>query len=77
MLSWLRRARYVHDHPYFFVSSFGHIPNGLERHHANLNTLLQTSLTQVLGLPLTEDAYLKYSNELAFAYYRDVMVGRG
>lgn len=37
----------------------------------------QTSLTQVLGLPLTEDAYLKYSNELAFAYYRDVMVGRG
>lgn len=39
--------------------------------------LLQTSLTQVLGLPLTEDAYLKYSNELAFAYYRDVMVGRG
>ncbi|KAI3399012.1 hypothetical protein diail_8039 [Diaporthe ilicicola] len=37
----------------------------------------ETSLTQVLGLPLTEDAYLKYSNELAFAYYRDVMVGRG
>ncbi|KAL2286814.1 hypothetical protein FJTKL_06363 [Diaporthe vaccinii] len=37
----------------------------------------ETSLNQVLGLPLTEDAYLKYSNELAFAYYRDVMVGRG
>lgn len=36
----------------------------------------QTQLSKVLGLPLTEDAYLKYSNELAFAYYRDVMVGR-
>ncbi|KAG8169893.1 hypothetical protein KVR01_000638 [Diaporthe batatas] len=36
----------------------------------------ETTLTQVLGLPLTEDAYLKYSNELAFAYYKDVMVGR-
>lgn len=39
--------------------------------------ILQTQLSKVLGLPLTEDAYLKYSNELAFAYYRDVMVGRG
>ncbi|KUI62218.1 hypothetical protein VP1G_09329 [Cytospora mali] len=37
----------------------------------------ETQLSKVLGLPLTEDAYLKYSNELAFAYYRDVMVGRG
>lgn len=45
--------------------------------HANQILLPQTSLNQVLGLPLTEDAYLKYSNELAFAYYRDVMVGRG
>lgn len=35
----------------------------------------QTHLQDVLGLPLTEDAYLKYSNELAFAYYRNVMVG--
>lgn len=34
-------------------------------------------LSKVLGLPLTEDGYLKYSNELAFAYYKDVMVGRG
>lgn len=39
-------------------------------------SLQQTQLSKVLGLPLTEDAYLKYSNELAFAYYRDVMVGR-
>ncbi|KAK7738554.1 hypothetical protein SLS53_006074 [Cytospora paraplurivora] len=37
----------------------------------------ETQLSKVLGLPLTEDAYLKYSNELAFAYYRDVMIGRG
>lgn len=36
----------------------------------------QTPLSKVLGLPLTEDAYLKYSNELAFVYYRDIMVGR-
>lgn len=40
-----------------------------------LTILLQTELQKVLGLPLTEDAYLKYSNELAFAYYRNVMVG--
>lgn len=40
-----------------------------------LTRLLQTQLQKVLGLPLTEDAYLKYSNELAFAYYRNVMVG--
>ncbi|KAJ9151205.1 Nuclear protein 96-domain-containing protein [Pleurostoma richardsiae] len=33
-------------------------------------------LSNVLGLPLTEDGYLKYSTELAFAYYRDIMVGR-
>lgn len=36
----------------------------------------QAQLSKVLALPLTEDAYLKYSNELAFAYYKDVMVGR-
>lgn len=36
----------------------------------------QTQLSKVLALPLTEDAYLKYSNELALAYYKDVMVGR-
>ncbi|CAN8098434.1 unnamed protein product [Discula destructiva] len=35
----------------------------------------ETRLQKVLSLPLTEDAYLKYSNELAFAYYRNVMVG--
>lgn len=40
-----------------------------------LTILRQTQLQKVLGLPLTEDAYLKYSNELAFAYYRNVMVG--
>lgn len=42
----------------------------------NTNNLTQMQLSRVLGLPLTEDGYLKYSNELAFAYYRDVMVGR-
>lgn len=40
-----------------------------------LTIVRQTELQKVLGLPLTEDAYLKYSNELAFAYYRNVMVG--
>lgn len=41
-----------------------------------LTVACQTQLSKVLALPLTEDAYLKYSNELAFAYYKDVMVGR-
>lgn len=61
----------------FIIILFLFILYDLKRRRANLIFLLQTSLTQVLGLPLTEDAYLKYSNELAFAYYRDVMVGRG
>lgn len=43
--------------------------------NTELTMLLQKYLQKILGLPLTEDAYLKYSNELAFAYYRNVMVG--
>lgn len=49
--------------------------NGIALFDGRLTILVQTQLQKVLGLPLTEDAYLKYSNELAFAYYRNVMVG--
>lgn len=47
-----------------------------ENGNQRLTMTWQAQLSKVLALPLTEDAYLKYSNELAFAYYKDVMVGR-
>lgn len=30
---------------------------------------------KMLGLPLTEDAYLKHTRELSLGYYRALMVG--
>lgn len=42
-----------------------------------LTMLSQAPFSKVLNLPLTEDAYLKYSNELALRYYQDVMAGAG
>jgi nuclear pore complex protein Nup98-Nup96 len=35
----------------------------------------KTDLPKVLGLPLTEDKYLKHTVDLSLGYYRDVMAG--
>ena len=35
----------------------------------------KTDLSKVLGLPLTEDKYLKHTVDLSLEYYRDVMAG--
>lgn len=34
-------------------------------------------LSKISRLPLTEDRHLRYSNDLASAYYREVMSARG